>query len=249
MAGDVATAKKAGSGVAQEAAGRAARGSGDSSPLTNADEKDLTAAGDGATPDTAAPVSDSPTRSMPRDLSAVDGSGSAGPAHAGVRRRLGRFASARRRRQPGARAADQDGTQHAPQGRHQADRACLRRGGALPRGPAAQERRPVHHPSAGGGHDPGRARHEPRDGVRRAAARHHRGHALHARGAARGIRRRDRGPGRRRHQAGQRQVRRGRAGRDRPQDGRRDVARHPGPGDQAGRPAAQHAHAAVPAQA
>ena len=39
------------------------------------------------------------------------------------------------------------------------------------------------------------------------------------------------------------------AGRDRAQDGRRHVPRHPGAGDQAGRPAAQHAHAALPARA
>ena len=37
------------------------------------------------------------------------------------------------------------------------------------------------------------------------------------------------------------------AGRDGPQDGRRDVPGHPGAGDQAGRPAAQHADPALPA--
>ena len=37
------------------------------------------------------------------------------------------------------------------------------------------------------------------------------------------------------------------AGRDDPQDGRRDGPRPPGAGHQAGRPAAQHAHAALPA--
>ena len=67
--------------------------------------------------------------------------------------------------------------------------------------------------------------------------------AVHARRAAQGLRRRGRAPGRRRHQARQGQVRRGGAGRDRPQDGRRDGPRHPGAGDQARRPAAQHAHA------
>ena len=41
------------------------------------------------------------------------------------------------------------------------------------------------------------------------------------------------------------QVRRLGAGRDHPQDDRRDVARHPGAGHQARRPAAQHAHAAL----
>ena len=61
----------------------------------------------------------------------------------------------------------------------------------------------------------------------------------------RGLRRRGRAAGRRRHQARQGQVRRLRAGRDHPQDDRRDVARHPGARHQARRPAAQHAHAAL----
>ena len=64
-------------------------------------------------------------------------------------------------------------------------------------------------------------------------------------GAARGLRRRGRAARRRRDQARQGQVRRLRAGRDHPQDDRRDVARHPGAGHQARRPAAQHAHAAL----
>ena len=51
---------------------------------------------------------------------------------------------------------------------------------------------------------------------------------------------------RRRHQARQGQVRRHRPGRDDPQDDRRDEPRHPGARHQAGRPAAQHAHAALP---
>ena len=41
-------------------------------------------------------------------------------------------------------------------------------------------------------------------------------------------------------------LRRLRSGRDHPQDDRRDEQGHPGPGHQARRPAAQHAHAAVP---
>ena len=81
-----------------------------------------------------------------------------------------------RRRQPGARAADQDGSHDPSEGRHPADRARLRGGGEVPRGPVAQERRSVHHAPARRGHHPGRAWHEPRHGVRRAAARHHRGH-------------------------------------------------------------------------
>ena len=60
------------------------------------------------------------------------------------------------------------------------------------------------------------------------------------------LRRRGRAARRRRDQARQGQVRRRRAGRDHPQDDRRDEQGHPGPGHQARRPAAQHAHAAVP---
>ncbi len=105
---------------------------------------------------------------------------------------------------------------------------------------------PVHHPPARGGDDPGRARHEHRDALRRAAARHGGGHCLHADRAAQRFRRGHRDAGRRRHQAGQGEVRRVRRGGDRPQDGGRDVPRHPGAGDQARRPAAQHADAALP---
>ena len=47
--------------------------------------------------------------------------------------------------------------------------------------PAAQERRPLHHPPARGGHDPRRAGHDAADPVRGAAARHRRGHRLHPR--------------------------------------------------------------------
>ena len=61
------------------------------------------------------------------------------------------------------------------------------------------------------------------------------------------LRRGDRAAGRRLHQAGQGQVRRIGQVRDDPQDGRRDEQGHPGAGDQARRPAAQHADAALPA--
>ncbi len=54
---------------------------------------------------------------------------------------------------------------------------------------------------------------------------------------------------RRRHQAGQGQARRRGQGRDHPQDGRRDGQGPAGPGDQAGRPAAQHADPDLPAPA
>ena len=107
MAGDVATAGKAGSGVTQEAAGQ------------GPEDQELPVAGNGVTPAVGAPDSqpgderpasdadgrplaeastaNSPTRSMPRDLPAPDGfgSGSSGSGHAGVRRRLSRFGSSR----------------------------------------------------------------------------------------------------------------------------------------------------------
>ena len=63
----------------------------------------------------------------------------------------------------------------------------------------------------------------------------------------RGLRRRGRAAGRRRHQARQGQARRRGQGRDDPQDGRGDGQGPAGPGDQAGRPAAQHADADLPA--
>ena len=61
------------------------------------------------------------------------------------------------------------------------------------------------------------------------------------------LRRGGRAAGRRLHQAGQGQVRRVGQVRDHPQDGHRDEPGHPGAGDQAGRPAAQHADPALPA--
>ena len=64
--------------------------------------------------------------------------------------------------------------------------------------------------------------------------------------AAPRLRRPGRPARRRRHQAGQGQVRRGRAGRDRAQDGRRHGQGPARPGHQARRPAAQHAHHALP---
>ena len=167
---------------------------------------------------------------------------------AAVRRRLSRLGAPRGGgSQPGAGTPHQDGAGDASQGGHQAHRPRLRGGRPLARRPDAPERRPLHHPPARGGHDPGRTRHEPRHPLRRAAARHRRGHRLHPRRTAHGLRRGRGGAGRRGHQAGPGQVRRGRRGRDRAQDGRRHGPRHPGAGDQARRPAAQHAHAALPA--
>lgn len=126
------------------------------------------------------------------------------------------------------------------------DRAGLPGRRALAPRPEAQERRPVHHPPARGDHDPRRAGHGPRHPDGRAAARHGRGHRVRAGAAAPGLRRR-RGPPRRRgDQARPGQVRGGRPGRDRAQDGRRHGQGPPGPRHQARRPPAQHAHDALP---
>ena len=115
------------------------------------------------------------------------------------------------------------------------------------RGQMRKSGEPVHHPPARGDDDPRRARHDRADAGRLAAPRHGRGHAVHARGRAPGLRRRGRPARRRRHQARQgRSTARSRAGRDDPQDDRGDEPRHPGARHQARRPAAQHAHAALP---
>ena len=116
--------------------------------------------------------------------------------------------AAGRGHQPGPGAAHQDRPRDAPEGRHQAHRAGLRVGRLLAPGPEAAQRRPVHHPPARGGDHPGRARHEHRDDLCRAAARHGGRHAVHADGAARRVRRGRCRAGRRRDQAGQGQVRR-----------------------------------------
>ena len=188
---------------------------------------------------------------MPRDLSTPDGfgPGSPGSGHAGVRRRLGRFGAPRGGVNPVLEPLIRTVRTTHPKADIRLIERAYEVAAKLPREPVAQERRSLHHAPARRGHDPGRARHEPRHAVRGAAARHDRGHPVHPRRAAPRLRRRDRRPGRRRDQAGQGQVRRGRPGRDRAQDGRRDVARHQGAGDQARRPAAQHADAALPAPA
>ena len=104
----------------------------------------------------------------------------AAPAPLAGRRRLGAGAfparspraARRRRRRSGPRAAVPHGPGDAPQGRAARRRARLSRRCPPPPGPAAPQRRSVHHASAGGGPDPGRARHDPADAVRRPAARH-----------------------------------------------------------------------------
>ena len=149
-------------------------------------------------------------------------------------------------RPPGPRAAGRPAPAEPPQGRPRAAAAGLRRRRGRPRRAEAQERRPVHHPSARRRHHPGRARHGHHDAGRGAAARHGRGHRRHPRVDHRRLRLRGRAPRRRRHQDRQGQARRRRPGRDDPQDDRRDGPRPAGAGHQAGRPAAQHAHAALP---
>ena len=116
----------------------------------------------------------------------------------------------------------------------------------LARRPDAQERRPVHHASAGGRDHPRRARDGHDDAGRGPAARHRRGHRLLAREARLRLRRRGLAPRRRRHQARQGPARRRGRGGDDPQDGRGDGARPARARHQAGRPAAQHAHDALP---
>ena len=93
------------------------------------------------------------------------------------------------------------------------------------------------------------AEHEARRRVdrHRPAARHGRGHGRDARGDRAAVRPRDRAPGRRRHQAlaPRAAVRPDQAGGEFPQAGARDVGGHPRAAGEAGRPAAQHAHAAL----
>ncbi|CAA9428777.1 MAG: Guanosine-3',5'-bis(diphosphate) 3'-pyrophosphohydrolase / GTP pyrophosphokinase, (p)ppGpp synthetase II, partial [uncultured Pseudonocardia sp.] len=150
-------------------------------------------------------------------------------------------------RRAGAGAARGGAPHAAPQGRPGAAAARLRRRRRAARPPEAQVRRPLHHPPARGGHDPRRAGHGHHHAGGGAAARHRRGHRLLPRRPARRVRRGGRPPRRRRHEAGQGRVRHGRGGRDDPQDDRRDGPRPPRPGHQAVRPAAQHAHDALPA--
>jgi hypothetical protein len=87
--------------------------------------------------------------------------------------------------------------------------------------------------------------------VRRAPARHRRGHERVARRGQRGVRRGDLPPSRRRHEAHRHHLPEPRrpAGRELPQDDGGDGPGHPGHPDQAGRPPAQHAHGRGAAQA
>ena len=163
-----------------------------------------------------------------------------------VRARFARFGGhPRRPATPSSSRSCQRSRQNHPKADLVGHRAGLRRRRAGPPGPDAQERRRLHHPPARRDDDPRRARHDPGHAGRRAAARHGRGHGLQPRPAAPRLRRRDRDARRRRHQARQGDLRRGRAGRDGAQDGRRDGPRHPRPRHQARRPAAQRPHLAL----
>ena len=175
-------------------------------------------------------------------------------AHTGRPRRAPRPARAGRPRRPhrdrapAARRPVRD-RRGAHRGCRGHDRAPARRGRLpvrvrAPRRSAAQVGRGLHHaPGRRGqdlrGHAPGH-----RDAVRRAAARHRRGHERVARRGARALRRRGGHARRRRHQAHRdhlHQPRRG-AGGELPQDDGRDGHGHPGHPHQARRPPAQHAH-------
>ena len=81
MAGDVATAGTAGSGVTQEADGRGTQ------------EVTLSVAGNGVTPDVGMPEAE--PDGVPANGAAASNGMASGTGHPGVRRRLGRFASAR----------------------------------------------------------------------------------------------------------------------------------------------------------
>ena len=123
----------------------------------------------------------------------------------------------------------------------------LRRGRPLALRAVPQVRRPVHHASAGRRDDPGQPRHGHHHAGGGAAARHDRGHRLLARADAHRLRPRGGAAGRRRDQARPGQAGRRGQGRDDPQDGRGDGQGPAGAGHQAGRPAAQHADADLPA--
>ena len=132
-----------------------------------------------------------------------------------------------------------------PRRRHRDDRrgGPDRRPGA--RGPVPALGRALHHAPGGRGDDRGRAGPRRADRGRRPAARRGGGHRADARGD-RGDVRRGGGPRRRRRDQARPapvQLQGGPAGGDHPQDARRHGRRLARPADQAGRPAAQHAHA------
>ena len=174
--------------------------------------------------------------------------GRLGPATgSSVRARLARMGHAQAGRQPGPGAAVPRRTREPPEGRPGAAGARLPDRGAAARRPdaAAAVTPYITHPLAVTTILADIGMTEPTL-VAVAAPRHGRGHGVHPRRAALRVRRRGGPAGRRRDQAGQGQVRRLGAVGDHPQDDRRDEQGHPGARDQARRPAAQHAHAALP---
>ena len=125
-------------------------------------------------------------------------------------------------------------------------RVCLL--GAGPRRPGAPFRRALPHAPPGGGQHPGGHEAGSRQHRRRAAARCARGHPGATRGVAGAVR--SGGAG---HRLGGDQAQPaahlqfpGTPGREHPQDVPRHGRRHPRDPDQARRPAAQHAHPAIP---
>ena len=178
-----------------------------------------------------------------------------GERRAHRRARAGRPRRSHRDRAPAARrpVRDRRGARRRRGGR---DRPRARRGRLplrlrAPRRPAAQVGRGLHHPPGRRGEDLRGHAPRHRDAVRRAAARHRRGHERVARRGPRALRRRGRDARRRRHEAHRHHLhepRRG-AGRELPQDDGRDGHGHPGHPHQARRSPAQHAHDRRAAQA
>ena len=130
-------------------------------------------------------------------------------------------------------------------------RARLRLRLRAPRGPDAPLGRRVHHASRRGRADLRRHAPRHRDALRRASARHGRGHQREPRGDRGRLRRAGRPARRRRHEADRDHVREPRRapGRELPEDDGGDGHRRQGDPDQAGRPPPQHAHARRAAEA
>ena len=155
-------------------------------------------------------------------------------------RRVRRAGDRRQRRRQGRR-----------RDRPRCRRARLRLRLRAPRGPDAPLGRRVHHASRRGRADLRRHAPRHRDALRRAAARHGRGHQREPRGDRGRLRRAGRPARRRRHEADRDHVREPRRapGRELPEDDGGDGHRRQGDPDQAGRPPPQHAHARRAAEA
>ncbi len=193
-----------------------------------ADDHRSRAVPDGAADDrTAGRGQEAPRRARP---------GSARPGRAG--RVVGHRPAARAGRPGAARPGPPPAP---PAGRPRPARPGVPARRGQPPRPEAQERRAVHHPPARRHHDPGPTRRRDDHLGRLAAPRHRRGHRVDAGPGRRRLRTRSRLPGRRGDEAGEGRLRCRRRGGDLPQDAGRHRGRRPGDGDQAGRPAAQHA--------